>query len=92
MNITYIAVVKKAELHKNLQSSFNFIITFPDFPTCITAGNDLIEAKLMAEEALQFHVVGILEDEEELPAPTNIIEIWEIYRDSEVFLSIEVKI
>ncbi len=92
MNIIYIAIVRRAELHKNLQTSFNFIVTFPDFPMCITAGNDLIEAKLMAQEALQFHVDGILEDEEDLPDPTQIEEVWEEYNNAEVFLSIEVNI
>ena len=46
--------------------------TFPDFPTCITAGATLDEARDMAREALPFHVEGLLADGEQLPDPMNL--------------------
>jgi predicted RNase H-like HicB family nuclease len=66
--VDYVAVV-----HKEAQSDFG--VSFPDFPGCITAGKDIDEAKDMAQEALVFHIQGILEDNEELPAPTKLEDI-----------------
>jgi predicted RNase H-like HicB family nuclease len=51
----YIAIV-----HKDSKSDFS--VSFPDFPGCITAGKNIDEAKEMAEEALTFHIQGMLED------------------------------
>ena len=45
----YIAIV-----HKEPKSDFG--VSFPDFPGCITAGNNIDEAKDMAEEALTLHI------------------------------------
>ena len=64
----YIAVV-----HKEEKSDFG--VSFPDFPGCITAGEDIDEAKDMAQEALVFHIQGILEDNEELPKPSKLEDI-----------------
>ena len=54
-----------AFIHKDPDSDYT--VTFPDFPTCITAGGTLDEARDMAREALPFHVEGLLADGEQLP-------------------------
>jgi len=64
----YIAVV-----HKEAKSDFG--VSFPDFPGCITAGKNIDEAKDMAQEALTLHIQGMLEDGEQLPAPSRLEEI-----------------
>ncbi|EFK11786.1 toxin-antitoxin system, antitoxin component, HicB family [delta proteobacterium NaphS2] len=64
----YIAIV-----HKDAKSDFS--VSFPDFPGCITAGKDIDEAKDMAQEALTFHVQGMIEDGETLPDPSKLEEI-----------------
>ena len=64
----YIAIV-----HKEAKSDFG--ISFPDFPGCITAGKNIDEAKDMAQEALTLHFQGMLEDGEQLPAPSRLEEI-----------------
>jgi predicted RNase H-like HicB family nuclease len=46
----------------------DFGVDFPDFPGCVTAGTTLDEPLRMAQEALEFHIGGMVEDGEELPA------------------------
>ena len=59
-------------IHKEPKSSYG--VSFPDFPGCVTAGKTPEEAHAMAEEALQFHIEGMLEDGEKLPEPTSYAE------------------
>jgi predicted RNase H-like HicB family nuclease len=62
---SYIGIV-----HKDEESDFS--LWFPDFPGCVTAGRDLGELKRMAEEALAFHIEGMLEDGEKIPDPSTL--------------------
>jgi predicted RNase H-like HicB family nuclease len=64
----YIALVRK-----DLDSDFG--VEFPDFPGCVTAGKDLEEARSLAEEALRFHIEGMIEDGEPLPRPSRFEQI-----------------
>ena len=64
----YIALVSK-------EPDSDYGVEFPDFPGCITAGKDLEEARAFAEEALRFHIEGMLEDGESLPRPSRFEEI-----------------
>jgi predicted RNase H-like HicB family nuclease len=64
----YIALV-----HKDPDSSYG--VSFPDFPGCITAGDTIEEARKNAEEVLPFHIAGMLEDGETLPAPSTLEKI-----------------
>ncbi|MGA9724515.1 MAG: type II toxin-antitoxin system HicB family antitoxin [Candidatus Binatus sp.] len=59
-----------AYLHKDRDSDFG--VSFPDFPGCVTAGKTLEEARRMAAEALAFHIAGMIEDGDEVPAPSNL--------------------
>jgi predicted RNase H-like HicB family nuclease len=65
---SYIAVV-----HKGAKTDFG--VSFPDFPGCITAGQTVDQAKDMAQEALALHVKGMVEDGEQLPAPSRLEDI-----------------
>jgi predicted RNase H-like HicB family nuclease len=56
-------------------SGSGFSLSFPDFLGCITAGRDMQELRRMAEEALAFHVEGLLEDRERIPKPTNLEKV-----------------
>ena len=62
-----------ATVHKEPNSDFG--VSFPDFPGCITAGRDIDEAKDMAQDALALHIQGMLEDGEQLPAPSRLEDI-----------------
>lgn len=81
----YIAVV-----HKDPKSEFG--ISFPDFPGCITAGKNIDDAKDMAQEALLLHIQGMVEDGEQLPAPSKLEEIMDDpdFADAAAYLVVEV--
>ena len=81
----YIAVV-----HKDPKSDFG--VSFPDFPGCITAGSSIDEAKDMAYEALSLHIKGLLEDGENIPAPSKLENIMENpeYSDAAAILVVTV--
>lgn len=61
----YIAII-----HKDKDSDFG--VSFPDFPGCVTAGSSLDEAKDNAIKALNFHIEGMREDGEAIPAPSTL--------------------
>jgi predicted RNase H-like HicB family nuclease len=57
-------------------------VVFPDFPGCISCGDDYDEAYRNAHEALALHVNGIREDGLDLPNPSALEHIereWEDY-------------
>jgi predicted RNase H-like HicB family nuclease len=80
----YIAIIKK-------EKSSDYAVIFPDFPSVITAGKTLDEAQKMAEEALQFHIDGMIEDKEEIPNPSSFDSVKAKYKKSEIFLVIPAK-
>ncbi len=65
---TYIAILRKDE-------GSDYGVSFPDFPGCVTAGSTLQEAMTMAQEAIELHIEGLVEDEEDIPAPSVLDEI-----------------
>jgi predicted RNase H-like HicB family nuclease len=62
---SYIGLIRK-------DAGSDFGVDFPDFSGCVTAGATLGEARNMAQEALELHVGGILEDGEALPIPSSL--------------------
>jgi predicted RNase H-like HicB family nuclease len=81
----YIAVINK-------ENGKQYGVIFPDFLGCVTVGKNLEEAKEMAQEALQFHVDGMLQDGEDLPKTKTLDEIKKKYKKAEIFLVVAVKI
>ena len=57
-------------IHKDADSEYG--VSFPDFPGCVSAGATLEEARTMAQEALSLHVAGLIEDGEDIPAPSSL--------------------
>ncbi|TPK82995.1 type II toxin-antitoxin system HicB family antitoxin [Mesorhizobium sp. B2-4-17] len=57
-------------IHRDVGSDFG--VSFPDFPGVITAGRNLDEARLMAEEALALHIEGLIEDGDAIPEPSSL--------------------
>ncbi|MFH1060695.1 MAG: type II toxin-antitoxin system HicB family antitoxin [Pseudomonadota bacterium] len=47
-------------------------VDFPDFPGCVSAGENLEEARRNAAEALKLHLAGLLEDGEAIPEPLTL--------------------
>jgi predicted RNase H-like HicB family nuclease len=64
----YLALMRK-------DSDSDYGIEFPDFPGCVTAAQDMEHARELAEEALLFHIEGILADGEPLPRPSNFEKV-----------------
>lgn len=59
-------------------------VVFPDFPGCISCGDNYDEAYRNAHEALSLHISGIREDGLAIPEPRSLEEIereWEDYPD-----------
>lgn len=52
-----------------------FGVSFPDFPGCVSDGDTVEEAIRRGAEALAFHVEGMIEDGEAVPAPRAVQEI-----------------
>ena len=81
----YIAVINK-------ENAKQFGVVFPDFLGCVSVGKNLEEAEEMAQEALQFHIDGMLKDGEELPKAKTLDEVKKKYKKVEIFAMISVKI
>jgi predicted RNase H-like HicB family nuclease len=62
-----------ALLRKDPDSDYG--IELPDFPGCVTAAEDMAQARELVEEALLFHIEGLLADGEPLPKPSNFEKI-----------------
>ncbi len=62
---TYHAVIHKAP-------GTSYGISFPDFPGCISAGDNCAEAIASGMEALELHIEGMLEDGLEMPEPRSL--------------------
>jgi len=63
MDNRYVGIVRK-------EPGSCYGVEFPDFPGCVSAGDTPEEAQDNAQEALALHIEGLLEDGEELPAPS----------------------
>ena len=57
-------------IHKEAESDYG--VSFPDFPGVVTAGTNLDDARAMAEEALAFHIEGLVADGEAIPEPSSL--------------------
>ncbi|RUW80170.1 MAG: hypothetical protein E5V52_06735 [Mesorhizobium sp.] len=53
-------------IHNDEASDFG--VSFPDFPGVVTAGKSLRESLELAEDALTFHVEGMIEDGQPIPS------------------------
>ncbi|MES0171261.1 type II toxin-antitoxin system HicB family antitoxin [Mesorhizobium sp. M0006] len=60
-------------IHKQADSDFG--VSFPDFPGVVTAGTSLDDARAMAEEALAFHLEGLVEYGEAIPEPSSLEDV-----------------
>jgi predicted RNase H-like HicB family nuclease len=64
-----------ALIHKDAESDWG--VSFPDFPGVVTAGKSVEEVRAMAEEALAFHVEGLVADGELIPEPSSFEAVME---------------
>ncbi len=87
MNNKYIATV-----HKDKDSDYG--VQFYDFPGCISAGETIEEAQIMATEALNGHIELIIEDGDFIPNPSSLEVIIsdDDHQDAIAFLIVNVSI
>jgi predicted RNase H-like HicB family nuclease len=64
----YIGLIRK-------EGASDYGVSFPDFPGVVTAGTTLDDARAMAEEALAFHIEGLVADGEAIPEPSGLEEV-----------------
>ena len=50
----------------------------PDLPGCIAAGDSREEVLTLIREAIEFHLDGLKEDGQPIPAPSSSSEIVEV--------------
>lgn len=50
-------------------------VEFPDLPGCLTCGDNTEEALLMAKEALELHLYSLEQDNDAIPAPSELTNI-----------------
>ena len=66
----YTILIEKAEN--------NYAAYVPDVPGCVATGETLAEVKQQIQEALLFHLEGMLEDSEPIPQATTLYDYVEI--------------
>jgi len=74
------------------RSADGFGVFFPDLPGCVSAGDTVQEAARNAAEALDMHLMGMAEDGEEAPAPSELDAIQhdpEVDEAARVLVSVE---
>ena len=64
-----------AFIHRDKEPGFG--ISFPDFPGCVSTGDTANEALRRGASALAFHIEGMLQDGEAIPAPRSLQAIEE---------------
>lgn len=57
------------------QAGGSYGISFPDFPGCISGGDDLDETLVMGTEALNMHIASMLEDGDMIPVPRGLDDL-----------------
>jgi predicted RNase H-like HicB family nuclease len=66
----YAIVIEKAE--------GNYSAYVPDLPGCIATGTTVAEVESEIREAIAFHLEGMREDGQPVPAPSSQVEYVEI--------------
>lgn len=49
----------------------------PDLPGCVAVGETIEEVKILIQEAIKFHLEGMVEDGKTIPQPASVIEYVE---------------
>jgi predicted RNase H-like HicB family nuclease len=61
-------------IHKDPKSLYG--VTVPDLPGCFSSGSTFDEAVIMAREAIELHLEGMIEDGEAIPDASEIEPLW----------------
>ena len=58
-------------------------VCFPDFPGCVTGGEDTTAALLAAKEALEFHVEAMTESDDQIPVKSSQQALNELLKEAD---------
>lgn len=56
----------------------NFSAYVPDLPGCIATGKTVEETEQLIREAIEFHIEGLREDNQPVPAPSSRVDYVEV--------------
>ena len=70
--------MKYAVIVEEGESSFGAHV--PDLPSCVAVGDTKAEVLKLIQEAIQFHIEGLREDGQPVPAPSSSVEYVESAR------------
>lgn len=62
------------KIHLNKDSEGGFVVTVPALPGCITQGDNIDDAILMAKEAIELYIEELKERGESIPDDSNTLE------------------
>ena len=65
-------------------------VYFPDL-ACLSQGKDYLQAFQNAREGLSLHIYGMLEDEEKLPAPSDLESIKLLKNEALTLIEVDLK-
>ena len=55
----------------------NYSAYVPDLPGCVAVGDTVEEVRNEMQEAIRFHLEGLLEDDLPIPEPTSVVDYVE---------------
>jgi predicted RNase H-like HicB family nuclease len=55
----------------------NYSAYVPDLPGCVAVGDTVEEVRHEMQEAIRFHIEGLLEDDLPIPEPTSVVDYVE---------------
>ncbi len=58
-------------------------VAFPDFPGCVSGGENVSEALEAGREALNFHIEAMAEDNEQIPEESSDAALSELLEEAE---------
>ena len=56
----------------------NYSAYVPDLPGCVATGSTIEEVEMEIREAIEFHIEGMRQDGESVPAPSSSVEYIEV--------------
>ena len=65
-------------------------IEFPDLPGCLSCADNFRQAFKRAKEVLQLHLLGMIQDDEQIPQATEIEDVT--LAEGEIVMLIETQI
>lgn len=60
------------------QAGNNYSAYVPDLPGCVATGDTVKEAEAQIREAIAFHLEGLREDGEAIPAPSSLVDYVDV--------------